>query len=71
MEKYYEDDGIEEKNIPKFFELFKDKKYCMLIFLKNPEKIKPFEINKKGYGNMCSWICIDDIDEIRKNNFYK
>lgn len=56
--------GIEQINY--FYNLFKNKKYCILIFLKNPEKIKPFEINKKGYGNMCAWICIDDVDKIKK-----
>ena len=43
----------------------KDKKYCILIFLKNPQKVKPFDINKKGFGNMASWICIDNINKIK------
>ena len=58
-------DGIGDKT-EEFFELFKNRKYCMLIFLKNPEPVKPFEINKKGYGMMLVWICTDRIDDIRK-----
>ena len=65
LEKYAKDDGIEQRK-EEFFEMFKDKNYCMLIFLKNPEKIKPFAISKKGFGMMASWICIDDINKIRK-----
>jgi len=63
--KYGTDDGIEKKGIPKFFEMFKDKNYCMLIFLKNPQKIEPFEINKTGFGAMSSWITVSSIDRIK------
>ena len=66
LERYGDEDGIENEKIPVFFEKFKDKRYCMLIFLKNPQKIEPFEINKRGFGLMASWICIDDINKIRK-----
>jgi len=67
LEKYSDDDGIEKEKIPEFLEMFKDKKYCMLIFLKNPQKIEPFEINKNGFGIMSSWITIDSIDKIKAN----
>ena len=67
LEKYGDDDGIEKEKIPEFFEMFKDKKYCMLIFLRNPQKIEPFEINKNGFGSMSSWITIDSIDKIKAN----
>src|SRR3989338_5247075 len=53
------------KEIPEFFERFKDKKYCMLIFLKNPQKIEPFEIDKTGFGSMSAWITVDSISKIR------
>jgi len=59
--------GLEIKDIPKFFVLFKNKKYCLLVFLKNPQKIRPFEIDKKGFGNMAAWICVDDVSKIIKN----
>ena len=65
LKKYSKADGIEIKNITKFFEIFKDKKYCILVFLKNPHKIKPFKINKKGFGNMAAWITIKSINKIK------
>ncbi len=48
-----------------FFELVKNKKYCILIFLKNVHAIKPFSISKKGFGNMAAWICVEDINSIK------
>lgn len=63
--KYGEEDGIKKGEIPEFFELFKDKKYCILIFLKNPQKVEPFEIDKTGFGSMSSWITIEDINKIK------
>jgi len=66
LDKHGKDDGIEKEKIPEFFERFKDKKYCILIFLKNPQEIKPFEIDKTGFGAMSAWITIDDISKIKK-----
>lgn len=34
----------------------KDKKYCTLIFLKNPKKFSPFRINKSGFGSAAAWL---------------
>ena len=39
--------------------------YVILIFLKNPCKIKPFIINKKGYGMSTAWISLKNIDAIQ------
>jgi len=49
-----------------YFEEIKDKKFCILTFLKEPEKIIPFEINKTGYGNMSAWITMNNIEEIKR-----
>ena len=35
----------------------KDKKYCTLIFLKNPKRVKPFKIDKSGFGSAAAWLC--------------
>ena len=58
---------MEKEKIPKFFERFKNKKYCMLIFLKNPIEITPFEIDKTGFGIMSAWITVEDISRIKLN----
>ena len=65
LDEYGDDDGLERERIPEFFERFKDKKYCMLIFLKNPQKIKPFDIDKTGFGTMSAWITTDSVSKIR------
>jgi len=41
LEDYGKDDGITQDKVAEFYELFKNKKYCMLIFLKNPQKYDP------------------------------
>ncbi len=66
LDKYGKNDGIEPEKIPEFFERFKDKKYCMLIFLKNPQEIEPFDIDKTGFGAMSAWITINNISKIKK-----
>jgi ASC-1-like (ASCH) protein len=66
LEKYGRQIGIENKDNVKFFKRFRDKKYCILIFLKNPQTIKSFLINKRGFGNMASWITVKNINEIRE-----
>ena len=66
LKQYGRDDGIEGKDLESYYRMFKDKRYCLLVFLKNPQKITPFNINKKGFGSMAAWICIDSVDSIRK-----
>ena len=65
LEHYGKDLGIDEPDIPKFFEMFKHKRYCILIYLKNARPISPFEINKKGFGVMSSWIIVEHISKIK------
>ncbi len=65
LTKYGQKDGIGMPDLSKFHKLFKNKRYCILVFLKNPKRIKPFEINKKGFGAMSAWICVNSIEEIK------
>lgn len=65
LDKYGNDDGLESDKIKEFFELFKNKKYCLLIFLTNPQKIEPFEINKTGFGTMSAWLTVGNINTIK------
>lgn len=64
--KYNQADGLGINKIPDFFEMLKNKKYCILIFLKNPQEIKPFKIDKSGFGMMSAWISVDDIKQLVK-----
>lgn len=65
LDEYGNDDGIEKDKIKDFFELFKNKNYCLLIFLKNSEKVDPFEIDKTGFGMMSAWLSVENIDRIK------
>lgn len=52
-------------DLDKSMEWVRDKRYCTLIFLKNAEKIKPFLINKKGFGIGAAWLTVKRVKEIR------
>jgi len=66
LHTYGNKDGIPSNMIKKYYEIFKDKRYCILIFLKDVRSIKPFDIDKTGFGNMSAWITVDDIEKIKK-----
>jgi hypothetical protein len=70
LHKYGQEDGIEEKDIPIFYERFKDKKYCLLIYLKEVREVQPFTIDKTGFGSMSAWMCVEDINllQLEKTN---
>ena len=65
--RYSRLDGIPSGKIFYYYNLFKDKKYCLLIFLTDVKKVAPFEINKSGFGAMSAWITVDNIDTIRES----
>lgn len=66
LDKYGKDDGIEREDIPEFFKKFRNKKYAMLVFLKNPRAIESFQIDKAGFGAMAAWITTDNISKIKR-----
>jgi hypothetical protein len=66
LKKYGREDGIENRDATEFFERFKDKKYCVLVFLDKSSVVKPFDINKKGYGAMSAWMSVKHVSEIVK-----
>ena len=65
LDDYGAMDGIKENEVSNYYQMFKDKNYCLLVFLKKPEKITPFKINKKGFGAMASWIVVEDIKKLK------
>jgi len=42
------------------------KNYCILVFLKSPQEIEPFKIDKTGFGSAAAWLVVGDIAEIRR-----
>lgn len=66
LNEYGAKDGLDIDEIDKYYKMFKDKNYCLLVFLKNPQKIEPFDIDKNGFGAMSAWITIDDINKIKR-----
>lgn len=45
------------------YEWAKSKNYCVLIFLKNPRPVKPFKIDKTGFGTGAAWMCVENIEK--------
>jgi ASC-1-like (ASCH) protein len=51
---------------PQCTDFYEGKKYCILIFLSDPVKLKTsFAIDKTGYGSGCAWMCVGDIDDVK------
>ncbi|MEK6918463.1 MAG: hypothetical protein AABW73_00310 [Nanoarchaeota archaeon] len=65
IEKYGGEGGINLKNRDPNNEFYSTKNYCVLILLKNPQTIEPFNINKKGFGSGVAWITTKNIKEIK------
>ncbi|VVB73938.1 Uncharacterised protein [uncultured archaeon] len=43
------------------------KRYCTLIWLGEVTRLDaPFDIDKTGFGNMCAWIRVEDVDRIKR-----
>lgn len=49
-----------------WYESKKNKRYGILIFLKDPVIVKPFNINKEGFGSASAWMCVENLKSIRK-----
>ena len=63
----YSKADLGQEEIPKEIKSYvSGKKYCIIVFFNNVEKIKPFEINKSGFGAMSAWLCVDNINKIKK-----
>ncbi len=42
------------------------KRYCVLIFLRDAQRIEPFHIDKTGFGNMAAWISVPSVAALRR-----
>lgn len=68
LEKYGGDGNISVPDLESTIGWAKNKRYCSLIYLKNPSQIKAFNINKKGFGSACAWITVKNISSIKNHN---
>lgn len=63
LDKYYKADGITKSELKNYYKKFKDKQYCVLVFLKDVKEVKPFEIDKSGFGAMAAWLAFDSLEQ--------
>lgn len=66
LEKYGGKDGISVTNLKEIIRWARKKRYCTLIYLKNPRKIEQFNINKTGFGVGAAWLCVGKIGQIKR-----
>jgi len=66
LNKYYKEIGFGKNRIDSIANEYKNKNYCILLYLDNPRRIEAFDINKKGFGSACAWMSLDDINKIKK-----
>jgi len=45
----------------------RNKNYAIFVFFDSVEKIKPFKIDKTGFGSQAAWLTIDNINKIKKS----
>lgn len=64
LRKYGKADGIAPRDIPKFYARFKNKRYCIFVFLEWAVRVTPFDINKRGFGSMAAWLTVPDIRSV-------
>lgn len=56
LEKWGGADGIAVTNLENTIQWARNKKYCVLMWLKNSRKVKSFKINKSGFGSAAAWL---------------
>jgi len=65
LEKYRGHAGISISNLEEIIKWARKKRYCTLIYLKNPKTIKPFNIDKTGFGSASAWLSVGNINKIK------
>lgn len=61
LNKYSADD-LGTREIPAEISSYvRGKRYAIIIHLKDPVSVTPFNISKKGYGLQSAWLCVGDI----------
>lgn len=58
--------GVCFKHPEKMFDWCRERRFIILIFLKNPRAVDPFHIDKTGFGNACAWLTVEDIATLKR-----
>ena len=66
VRKHQGDGGISVGNLANTIKWASGKRYCTLVFLIKAGKVIPFNIDKKGFGIGAAWLCVGDINKIRR-----
>ena len=64
LQKYGKEICFTEPDFSKKVEWCSERKYCILIRLKEVQQIEPFDIDKTGFGMMAAWMTLPDIHTI-------
>lgn len=54
-------------DIAPFVKSTENKKYCVLVFLEKAQRVKPFNINKVGFGNGSAWLLVENVNTIKND----
>lgn len=68
LRRYGGADGIAPRNVPEFYERFKNKRYCILVFLERAVRVTPFDVDKSEFGAMAAWMIIENIRRVAVKN---
>jgi hypothetical protein len=58
--------GVCFKHPRKMIGWCRERRYAILIFLKNPRAVEPFRIDKTGFGSASAWLTVEDIATLRR-----
>lgn len=62
LERFWKEIGFTTADVSRFAVL---PKYAVLIRLADPQPVRPFAIDKRGFGNAAAWLTLPDIARIR------
>lgn len=66
MKKHAQQD-LGFKRIPaEILKYIQNKNYAIFIYFDSVKEIKPFNVDKTGFGSMAAWITVDNINKIKK-----
>ncbi len=65
MKKHAEKDLGFKKIPPEVLNYIQNKNYAIFIYFDSVKEIKPFNIDKTGFGAMAAWVTVDNINKIK------